>query len=136
MPSLRSRSSYPIVAVLAGLLPLAAEAQLAPTGGHYGGRPSDTGFTGPVNATGGFSASVPIDLPVARGGLPVPFEISYGARGVGAAGLGWEIPLSYLRRDTTSSTSRRANSGWPRTAPSSAGELRGSTGRSEFGTPT
>ena len=28
----------------------------------------------------------------ARGGLPVPFQISYGARGVGAAGLGWEHP--------------------------------------------
>ncbi len=93
--------SYLIVSAIVILLPLTAAAQLAPTGGHYGGRSSDTGFTGPINPTGGFSASVPIDLPPARGGLPVPFQISYGARGVGAAGLGWEIPLSYVRRDTT-----------------------------------
>ena len=112
LPFLRSLSSRTIVAVLAALLPWTAQAQLAPTGGHYGGRPSDTGFTGPVSATGGFSASVPIDLPVARGALPVPFEISYGARGVGAAGLGWEIPLSYVRRDTTVAH-RRPTSGGP-----------------------
>jgi RHS repeat-associated protein len=79
-----------------------ALAQLAPTGDHYAGRSSDTGFEpGEVNASGGYTASVLLDLPAARGGLPIPLQITSGARGVGAAGLGWDIPLSYVRRDTT-----------------------------------
>jgi hypothetical protein len=48
------------MAVFVTALPHTAAGQLAPTGGHYGGRSSDTGFTGPINPTGGFSASVPI----------------------------------------------------------------------------
>jgi hypothetical protein len=31
---------------------------------------------------------VPIDLPAARGGLPVPIHVVYTERGFGAAGLG------------------------------------------------
>ncbi|AKQ68271.1 hypothetical protein A176_005183 [Myxococcus hansupus] len=77
-------------------------AQLAPTGGHYGGRASDTGTSpGAVNASGGYSASIPLELPTSRGGLPVPISINSGTRGVGAVGLGWDIPLSYIRRDMT-----------------------------------
>src|SRR5262249_24895506 len=77
-------------------------AQEAPTGSHYGGRASDTGFGGSlVNATGGYSTSIPLALPAERAGLPVPFQISYGTHGVGAAGLGWDIPFSYIRRDRT-----------------------------------
>jgi hypothetical protein len=30
-----------------------AAAQLAPTGGHYASQPSDTGFAGAVNSSGG-----------------------------------------------------------------------------------
>ena len=78
-----------------------ALAQLAPTGAHYAGRPTDTGFAGTVNSSGGYSASVPLDLPPARGGMPIPVQLSYQERGVGAAGLGWDVPLSYIRRDTT-----------------------------------
>jgi hypothetical protein len=52
-----------------------------------------------VNASGGYVVSVPLDLPAARGGLPVPLQITSGVRGVGAAGLGWEVPLSYVRRN-------------------------------------
>ncbi|RKH32678.1 hypothetical protein D7Y13_30145 [Corallococcus praedator] len=77
-------------------------AQLAPTGGHYAARASDTGTSlGSVNASGGYSASIPLDLPGSRGGLPVPVSIGSGGRGVGAVGLGWDIPLSYIRRDLT-----------------------------------
>ncbi|RKH73676.1 RHS repeat domain-containing protein [Corallococcus aberystwythensis] len=84
------------------LWPGMGAAQLAPTGGHYGGRVSDTGTEpGMVNASGGFSASVPLDLPPARGGVPLPLSIVSGARGVGAVGLGWDIPFSYVRRDTS-----------------------------------
>jgi hypothetical protein len=77
-------------------------AQEAPTGSHYGGRASDTGFGGSLaNVTGAYSASIPLALPAERAGLPVPLQISYGTRGVGAAGLGWDIPFSYIRRDRT-----------------------------------
>jgi RHS repeat-associated protein len=79
-----------------------AFAQLAPTGAHYAGRPSDTGYGGTfVNATGALSAVVPLDLPLARGGLPIPLQISYTGAGGGAAGLGWDVPLSYVQHDST-----------------------------------
>jgi len=55
-----------------------AIAQVAPTGGHYAARPSDTGFAGLVNSSGGFSQSVPLNLAPAKGGLPVPVQIVYG----------------------------------------------------------
>ncbi|MCP3060099.1 hypothetical protein LXT21_15050 [Myxococcus sp. K38C18041901] len=85
-----------------GLWSRPSAAQLAPTGGHYGGRTSDTGTSpGAVNASGGYSASIPLELPASRGGLPVPISINSGTRGVGAVGLGWDIPLSYIRRDMT-----------------------------------
>jgi hypothetical protein len=91
------------------LVTVQAEAQLAPTGGHYAARASDTGFAGAVNSSGGYGASVPLDLPAARGGLPVPVQIVYGGRRVGAAGLGWDVPLSYIFRDTTIAHRRPAN---------------------------
>jgi hypothetical protein len=92
--------AWSILAVL--LTPLPATAQLAPVAGtHYAARSSDTGFQGAVNSMGGYRASVPLDLPAARGGLPVPVQIVYGGHRVGAAGLGWDVPLSYIFRDTT-----------------------------------
>ena len=91
------------------MTPRQIEAQLAPTGGHYAGRATDTGDEpGIVNASGGYAASVPLDLPAARGGLPLPLQIVSGARGVGAAGLGWDVPLSYIRRDTSFARRRPA----------------------------
>ena len=47
--------------MLIGLIaPQHAFAQLAPTGSHYAGRPSDTGYGGTVtNATGTFAAAIP-----------------------------------------------------------------------------
>ena len=65
------------LAAILGLVvavPSVALAQMAPagTGDHYAARASDTGFAGEVNSTGGYAASVPLDLPGARGGLPVP----------------------------------------------------------------
>jgi RHS repeat-associated protein len=92
-----------LLALLTTLIaPAVGFAQEAPTGAHYGGRATDTGFGGSlVNATGGFSTSIPLALPAERAGLPVPLQITYGMRGVGAAGLGWDIPFSYIRRDRT-----------------------------------
>lgn len=73
-------------------------AQIAPTGVHYAGRPSDTGHVGP-NDSGGFAASIPLYLPDSRGGLPLPVQVVSGAKGFGAAGVGWDIPLSYVLVD-------------------------------------
>jgi hypothetical protein len=87
------------VAVTAAAPP--ARAQLAPTGGHYAARASDTGFSALVNSSGAFSQTVPLDLPQAKGALPVPVQIVYGGRAVGAAGMGWDVPLSYVLRDTS-----------------------------------
>jgi hypothetical protein len=58
---------------------------------------------------------VPLDLPGARGGLPVPVQIVYGGSRVGAAGLGWDVPLSYIYVDQTIAhrrPMRTANGGW------------------------
>lgn len=101
-----------VFAGVALLAPRVSEAQLAPTGAHYAARSSDTGYAGP-NGSGGYSTSVPLDLPAARGGLPVPLQIVSGAPRYGALGVGWDIPLSYVyvdysvarhRPDSTNST--------------------------------
>jgi RHS repeat-associated protein len=89
------------VVLISSLAGRPAAAQLAPTGAHYAAQASDTGFSSGVNSSGGYAASVPFDLPAARGGLPVPVSIVYGGRRVGAAGLGWDVPLSYIYRDRT-----------------------------------
>ena len=73
-------------------------AQLAPTGAHYAGRASDTGHEGP-NEQGGYATSIPLDLPHSRGALPVPLQVVSGAHGFGAAGVGWDVPLSYVLVD-------------------------------------
>lgn len=54
----RVRITQFLAAIFVVGLSAPAFAQLAPTGDHYGGRASVTGFTGKVNAAGGFSASV------------------------------------------------------------------------------
>src|SRR5215470_6370078 len=77
-----------------------ASAQLATAGGQDGGGLATSGFAGFSNS-GGYSASVPLDLPPARGGLSIPVQIVYTERGVGAAGQGWDVPLSFIRRDNT-----------------------------------
>ena len=70
---------------LAAAAPSAAVAQMAPVGGdHYAARESDTGFAGAVNVSGGYGASVPLDLPGARGGLSVPVRVVFGGRRFGA----------------------------------------------------
>src|SRR5262249_45950522 len=88
-----------------------AFAQLAPTGQHYAGRASDTGYGGSVAiAAWTFAAESPLELPPARAGLPIRFLITYGARGVGAAGLSWDVPLSYIQHDRTFAHRRPASS--------------------------
>lgn len=87
---------------LTWLVAPSAVAQMAPTGNHYAGRPSDTGYGGSVAASGGaYVVSVPLDFPAARDGLPIPVSIVHGRQGLGAAGLNWDIPISFVRRDRT-----------------------------------
>src|SRR5262249_7461977 len=82
-------------------------AQLAPTGSHYGGRASDTGHQGPSDR-GGYATSIPLDFPPAHGGLPVPVQIVSGGKGFGAAGVGWDVPLSYVYVDNSFANRRPA----------------------------
>jgi RHS repeat-associated protein len=86
-----------VVVALGGV----AWGQVAPSGSHQAAKATDTGFASQVNSTGGFSAAVPLDLPPAKRGLPVPVSVVYGGRRVGAAGMGWDIPLTYIVRDTS-----------------------------------
>lgn len=84
------------------LLAQLAVAQLAPSGAHYAGRPTDTGYGGSaVDATGNIPVVVPLEIPPAHGGLPLPLQITYITHGVGAAGLGWDVPLSYIQQNRT-----------------------------------
>jgi hypothetical protein len=59
-----------------------------PLGGASLGAPASVGSRGnPV-------ASVPLLLPSPRGGLPLPLAVTYtGSNLVGAAGLGWDVPI-------------------------------------------
>lgn len=97
-------------ALLVVVLAPTAFAQLAPSGDHYAGRPSDTGFGGTiVNATGSFAASIPFDLPTSRGGVPVPLQVNYVGGAAGAAGLGWDLALSYIQQGRTFAHRRPAS---------------------------
>ena len=87
-PFVRSPATLLGFVLAASLLSSAATAQDAPVvGTHYAARASDTGFAGAVNSSGGYGASVPLDLPQARGGLSVPLQVVYGGNRFGAAGL-------------------------------------------------
>jgi RHS repeat-associated protein len=99
------------------LLPLDAGAQLAPVAGAHYDTASDAGFRHGANAAGDFGASVPLDLPAARGGLPVPVGVVYGGQRVGAAGLGWDVPLSFITRTTTTAQQRPAPQAFSLTQP-------------------
>ncbi len=87
-----------VLLAVALLVPRSGVAQIAPTGAHYAGRPSDTGHAGPSDS-GGYPGSIPLDLPASRGGLPLPRQVVSGAKGFGAAGVGWDVPLSYVLVD-------------------------------------
>jgi len=44
---------------------------------------------------------VPLELPQPRGAIPVPISVVHsGSPRAGVAGLGWDVPLSYVRRST------------------------------------
>lgn len=81
-----------------------AHAQLAP-GSHHQTVGSGAGLAAQVSPTGGFSASVPLNLPTPRGRVPVPLSINYTGLGrAGAAGVGWDIPIGYVAWETPERT--------------------------------
>jgi RHS repeat-associated protein len=52
-----------------------------------------------VGASGDIGVSLPLHLPAPRGNLPLPFRVSFtGSSIVGAAGVGWEIPIPGVTR--------------------------------------
>jgi len=105
----RWRRYLAVIALFAAIASL-ANGQLAPTGDHYAGRPTDTGYGGTaVDAAGNLPTNIPLDLPPARGGISVPLQIAYGPHRVGAVGLGWDIPLSYLQQTSTLAHRRPAS---------------------------
>jgi hypothetical protein len=109
MPSFRIASAVRVSLVFAALISarVAAAQQYsnAPSGAHQAGRASDTGHNA-VTPSGSYTASIPLDLPAARGGIPLPLSIVSSGNRVGAAGLGWDVPLSYLVH-TNTLTNRR-----------------------------
>lgn len=91
----RARQALLLSAVLAAL-PGRATAQVSP--GSYHATVGDGAGLGPsVSPTGGFAAQVPLSLPPARGPIPIPLSVVYtGLTRAGAAGAGWDIPISYV----------------------------------------
>jgi YD repeat-containing protein len=57
------------------------------------------GVPASIGARGNIAVSLPLIFPPPRGGLPLPFAVSYdGSHTVGAAGVGWDIPLPGVTR--------------------------------------
>lgn len=78
-----------------------ASAQVSPQAGHTTVG-AGAGLDGAVSPTGGFAASVPLELPSPRGSVPIPLAVVYtGSNRAGVAGQGWDIPISYVRRSTS-----------------------------------
>ncbi len=94
---LRLLSGIVCLALAAGI----AHAQVSPVGGHHAG----PGLT-PGGGGGDLAVAVEMDLPTPRGDLPVPLGIVHtGGTRVGAAGAGWDMPLSFV--SVSDSVSRR-----------------------------
>jgi len=57
-----------------------------------GGQIASSASVGPK---GNLAIILPLILPSPRGGVPMPFAVAYnGSNLVGAAGLGWDIPIA------------------------------------------
>src|SRR5262245_26562790 len=91
---MRSYRTFVLATVVFGAAPAAA--QVAPSASYHPGASSGSGEPS-VSPIGGYGAAVPLDLPSPRGPLPVPLSIVYtGLTRAGAAGAGWDVPLSYV----------------------------------------
>jgi RHS repeat-associated protein len=66
-----------------------ADRTFTPLGG------GSVGESASVGASGNLAITLPLDLPLPRGDVPLPLSVSYdGSNVVGAAGLGWDIHLA------------------------------------------
>ncbi len=75
-------------------------------GGHHLTTSPGGGLNTGPSPTGALAAEVPLDLPGARGDVPIPVRVLYtGSSRAGAAGAGWDVQLSSVRRSR--SLSRR-----------------------------
>lgn len=98
------RRSRPLVAAFGAVAAWCAMAwgQVAPEGAHHTSVGPGAGLASHGSPTGGFAASIPLDLPGPRGPLPVPVSVVYtGSARAGAAGAGWDVPLTYVRRQVS-----------------------------------
>ncbi|HVG85422.1 MAG TPA: hypothetical protein VM820_12925, partial [Vicinamibacterales bacterium] len=95
---------FRLVAIVASVVTAGdAAAQVGPTASAQ--RAADPSVS-LVSPTGVYQTTVPFDLPPSRNNLPIPFAVAYNGTGRGgAAGIGWDVPISYVRR--SSSTWRR-----------------------------
>ncbi len=76
--------------------------QVSPVGADDTTVGPGTGVLSPVSATGGYQTVAPIELPKSRGRFTIPFAVRYvGGPSTGAAGVGWDVPLSFVRRSDT-----------------------------------
>ncbi len=83
-----------LVVLIVGLSSKAMAASSAPPS-PSGPKP---GATGQVSEGGGYTTSVPLELPAPRGQLSVPLAVTNsGGSRVGEAGVSWNIPVSYVR---------------------------------------
>ncbi|MGY4366832.1 hypothetical protein ACVW1A_002897 [Bradyrhizobium sp. LB1.3] len=86
-----------LIVVLATLQSLAIARAAEPPGDRtftpLGG--GTFGASASVGPRGNLAVSLPLVFPSPRGGLPLPFAVSYtGSNRVGAAGLGWDVPIA------------------------------------------
>lgn len=112
MPSIRVLRPRPFIVAIGAIAGWAtlATGQVSPDGRHHTTVGPGTGVAQHGSPTGGFAASVPLDLPDPRGPLPVPVSIVYtGTSRAGAAGVGWDVPVTFVRRQV--STWRRRPKG-------------------------
>lgn len=112
--SLTVRSKWILILVCAVLSLREVSAQevqeIVPAGAHHAGQGPGTG------GGRGYTTSAPLDLPPARGGLPIPVRLDIGGTQVGALGRGGDVQLSFVR--DLSSFAQRRPTGAPGVQPS------------------
>jgi RHS repeat-associated protein len=101
------------------LLGLSSEAMAASPAPPSASGPKPS-VMGQVSDSGGYATAVPLELPTPRGQVPVPVSVTHTGGGrVGEAGVGWSIPLSYVRLRNNVSEHKPKYASLTSTVPSS-----------------
>ncbi len=98
------------------------------------GEPSDRTFTslggggfgdsGGLGSRGTLQLQVPMVLPTPRGDVPLPFAVVYtGGPSIGAAGVGWEVPIAGVVRQRNISRRKPVHPLGPAGAPRTADRI-------------